>query len=210
MKEYSLAEKLYILRTEKKKTQKEIADYLGIKQAGYSKYETGEAEPKIPTLVKLARYFETDLNDLVGFSPLTPFEKAVNHIKHIAPDSYIKKKDNGEIRCIISRESKDFNLKKTEITVATENDFVTCVNLADKETINALQNYYSDLFVMFFSSALVLMREKQIKEGLMKYGIQAVESDKDKALKRLIKKMGFEPETIEKRKTRSDKRGGKQ
>ena len=64
-KEYCLAENLKLFRDIKGISQKEVADYLGITQAAYSKYEVGETEPKIPTLIKLAKYFETDLNQLI-------------------------------------------------------------------------------------------------------------------------------------------------
>lgn len=208
-KEYSLAENLYQCRKESGKTQKEIADYLGIKQAAYSKYEVGETEPKISTLLKLARYFEIDLNTLVGFSPLSPYEKAVKHIKHIAPDSHIEKNDNGEIRCIISRQGKELNLKKIDITIATDNDLVTCVNLADKTAVQDLQETYNDLFIMYFATTLTLMRNKNIEKGYLNYGVQAIENNKEKQLKSLIKKIEFKPDTTGKRKTRSDKKGGK-
>ena len=64
-KEYCLAENLKLFRDIKGISQKEVADYLGITQAAYSKYEVGETEPKIPTLIKLAKYFKTDLNQLI-------------------------------------------------------------------------------------------------------------------------------------------------
>ncbi len=205
MKEYNLAENLYMLRTEKGKTQKEIADYLGIKQAAYSKYEVGETEPKITTLVKMARYFETDLNSLVGFSPLSPYEKAVKHIKYIDPNSYIEKKDNGEIRCIISREDEYLKLKKTEVKFASEIEFISCVNIADKSAIDDLAEDYKNHFVWNFVNLMTLRRLKNMNNSIPNDNSESwnrLKSDFEKSVKKRF------TVSTNKRKTRSDKKDG--
>lgn len=40
-------------------TQAQIAEYLGISQRGYSKYETGECRLPIHQLIKLAAFYNT-------------------------------------------------------------------------------------------------------------------------------------------------------
>ena len=47
-------------------TQKEIADFLHIKQNTYSQYENGHRQVPIDVLIKLARYYNTSIDYLVG------------------------------------------------------------------------------------------------------------------------------------------------
>ena len=49
--------KLRQLREDHDKTQKEIADYLGIEQTVYSRYETGKNEMKPFHIIALCRYY---------------------------------------------------------------------------------------------------------------------------------------------------------
>ena len=60
-------ERLKIARERKgKKSQKEIADLLEVKQQQYSKYELGINSIPIEKLCKLADYYETSIDYLVG------------------------------------------------------------------------------------------------------------------------------------------------
>ena len=54
------------LREDMDLTQKEIADFLHIKQNTYSQYENGHRQVPIDVLVKLARYYNTSIDYLVG------------------------------------------------------------------------------------------------------------------------------------------------
>lgn len=58
--------KLKELREEKGITQKEIASYLNIKQNTYSQYETGNRELPIEVLIKLAKYYNTTTDYILG------------------------------------------------------------------------------------------------------------------------------------------------
>lgn len=60
------SERLKTLRKEKKLTQKEIAEQIGIKQNSYSDWETGKNEPSLEKLIVLADFFEVSLDWLVG------------------------------------------------------------------------------------------------------------------------------------------------
>ena len=44
------------IRKSKGLTQKQIADYLGFNPSVYSRYEAGEREPSIPTLIQFSRF----------------------------------------------------------------------------------------------------------------------------------------------------------
>lgn len=54
------------LREDKDLTQKDIAEILGMSQTGYSKYETGENDIPTEVLIKLARYYNTSIDYLLG------------------------------------------------------------------------------------------------------------------------------------------------
>lgn len=54
------------IRLDFKKTQQEIADFLGITRPTYSRYENGEREPDYETLKKIADYFDVTTDYLLG------------------------------------------------------------------------------------------------------------------------------------------------
>lgn len=47
-------------------TQRQIADMLGIKQPSYIRYEKGDAQPSLESLVKLADIFDVSIDFLLG------------------------------------------------------------------------------------------------------------------------------------------------
>lgn len=54
------------LRKENKKNQTEVAKVLNLTQQTYAKYELGNHEPSIYSLIKLADYYGVSLDYLVG------------------------------------------------------------------------------------------------------------------------------------------------
>ena len=54
------------LREDKDMTQTAIAKMLGMSQTGYSKYETGENDVPTQILIKLARFYGTSIDFLLG------------------------------------------------------------------------------------------------------------------------------------------------
>lgn len=48
--------------------QKEIADYLNIKQQTYSRYELGIGNPPLPVMEALAKYYNTSVDYLMGLT----------------------------------------------------------------------------------------------------------------------------------------------
>jgi transcriptional regulator with XRE-family HTH domain len=63
-----LTQRLLKLRKEKKKTQDDVANFLGISRPAYGNYENGKREPDLETLNKLADYFGVSMDYLVGRS----------------------------------------------------------------------------------------------------------------------------------------------
>ena len=61
-----LYEHIRSLREDRDLSQKEIAAILGMSQTGYSKYETGENDIPTQILIKLAEYYNTTTDYLLG------------------------------------------------------------------------------------------------------------------------------------------------
>lgn len=54
------------LREDRDMTQTQVAKMLGMSQTGYSKYETGENDIPTQILIKLARFYNTSVDYLLG------------------------------------------------------------------------------------------------------------------------------------------------
>ena len=54
------------LREDKDLNQTQVAQILGMSQTGYSKYETGENDIPTVILIKLARFYNTSIDFLLG------------------------------------------------------------------------------------------------------------------------------------------------
>lgn len=66
MKINTLATVLKELREKNKLTQKEVAEKVNISQRAYAFYETGDREPSIDTLIKIANLYNVPIDILVG------------------------------------------------------------------------------------------------------------------------------------------------
>ena len=56
------------LREDRDLNQTQVAKMLGMSQTGYSKYETGENDIPTAVLIKLARFYNTSIDYLLGES----------------------------------------------------------------------------------------------------------------------------------------------
>jgi transcriptional regulator with XRE-family HTH domain len=54
------------LREDRDLNQTQVANMLGMSQTGYSKYETGENDIPTAVLIKLARFYGTSIDYLLG------------------------------------------------------------------------------------------------------------------------------------------------
>ncbi len=54
------------LREDRDLNQTQVASMLGMSQTGYSKYETGENDIPTAILIKLARFYNTSIDYLLG------------------------------------------------------------------------------------------------------------------------------------------------
>jgi HTH-type transcriptional regulator, competence development regulator len=78
-------ERLKSLRLQKKLTHQDMADFLGITRQGYSKYESGQSQPDIETINKLAQFFNVTTDYLLGRmdNPNPPIPKELNTLLKI-------------------------------------------------------------------------------------------------------------------------------
>ena len=56
------------LREDADLNQTQVAKYLGMSQTGYSKYETGENDSPTQVLIKLAGFYKTTTDYILGIS----------------------------------------------------------------------------------------------------------------------------------------------
>ena len=56
------------LREDADLNQTQVAKYLGMSQTGYSKYETGENDIPTQILIRLARFYHTSTDYLLGLT----------------------------------------------------------------------------------------------------------------------------------------------
>lgn len=63
-----IGNRLKSLRKEKKATQKQVAEILGVKQNTYAQYESGVRQPNLDMLAKLSRYFLVGVDDILGLN----------------------------------------------------------------------------------------------------------------------------------------------
>lgn len=59
-------QRLRDLREDSDKTQQEVADYLNMHRSVYRRYESGERELPVWALVKLADYYRTSTDYILG------------------------------------------------------------------------------------------------------------------------------------------------
>ena len=69
---------LKLLREEKSVSQQKVADAIGSNQQSVHRYENGDYEPDIQTLILIAEYFDTSIDFLVGRTEIRKKVEPVN------------------------------------------------------------------------------------------------------------------------------------
>lgn len=67
MNKLNLSDNIIRLRHEKKLTQEELADFMGVTKASVSKWEKGINTPDLLLLPRLAAYFDVTVDELIGY-----------------------------------------------------------------------------------------------------------------------------------------------
>ena len=67
MDRLNLSDNIIRLRRERKITQEELADFLGVSKAAVSKWENAQSTPDLMLLLELSAYFGTTIDELIGY-----------------------------------------------------------------------------------------------------------------------------------------------
>jgi transcriptional regulator with XRE-family HTH domain len=65
----NFAERLTSLRKRANLSREEMANYLGMNSTAYGYYETGTRKPPLDKIILLSQYFNTSIDDLLGYDP---------------------------------------------------------------------------------------------------------------------------------------------
>ena len=97
--------------------QRQLAEYLNCTQQTYSRYETGDLEPSLPVMAKLARFYDTSVDYLLGLtddkiqhwnSENTKSKEAIEDNKHkefiISMKTGVPKPKNRKNRVLLPKE----------------------------------------------------------------------------------------------------------
>lgn len=86
MNALNLAENIIRFRHEKKITQEQLADFVGVTKASVSKWETKQSMPDILLLPQLAAYFDVTIDALLGYEPQLSKEQIQKIYLELAAD----------------------------------------------------------------------------------------------------------------------------
>ncbi|MBD5460849.1 MAG: helix-turn-helix domain-containing protein [Lachnospiraceae bacterium] len=86
MSELRIAENIVRFRREKKITQENLADFIGVTKASVSKWETGQSIPDVVILPKLAAFFDVTVDELIGYRPTLSKEQIRKLYQEFADD----------------------------------------------------------------------------------------------------------------------------
>ena len=90
---------LKYFRKQSGKTQKEIADFLGLTQAAYGNYELGKRQITPDNLSKLADLYGATIDDLLGRGSLEDVGKHLEEVPEIVPDDEVMIPLVASLRC---------------------------------------------------------------------------------------------------------------
>lgn len=87
-----MLENLRKLREESAVTQKQLAEVIGVSQQSINKYENHNIEPDIETLIRMAKFFNTSVDFLIGHNA-TRFNVETERSVELCPeeDALIRK-----------------------------------------------------------------------------------------------------------------------
>lgn len=106
MNELNLAENLIRLRHDKKITQEQLADFVGVTKASVSKWETKQSMPDILLLPELAAFFDVTIDELLGYKPQLSKEQMQKIYLELASD--FAKKPFEEVIARVEKLEKEY------------------------------------------------------------------------------------------------------
>lgn len=82
----NISDNIANLRHQKKVTQEQLAEFIGVTKAAVSKWETGQNTPDITILPQLAAFFNVTIDELIGYSPQLSKEQIQNLYQKFAAE----------------------------------------------------------------------------------------------------------------------------
>lgn len=86
MNRLNIADNIARLRREKKITQEQLAEFIGVTKASVSKWETKQSTPDIILLPQLAAFFDVTVDELIGYKPQLSKEQIQKLYQEFAAD----------------------------------------------------------------------------------------------------------------------------
>lgn len=86
MNKLNLSDNIIRLRHEKKLTQEELADFMGVTKASVSKWEKGLNTPDLLLLPQLAAYFDVTVDELIGYEAQLSSEQIRRQYAELSKD----------------------------------------------------------------------------------------------------------------------------
>lgn len=162
-----LGERIKKYREEKKMTQAEVAEVLGVKPATISKYEAETLEPNIESLKKLAELFEVSVDELLKEDE---FDVAkINVLEVLREQKEMKLKGNlyHNTQIIFA-----YNTNHIEGSKLTEDQtryiYETNTLLTEKETITNLDDIIETVNHFKLVDYMLDVADKELTEGMIK------------------------------------------
>jgi len=115
------SDKIKQLRIESGKRQKDLAKAIGVDVPAYSRYEHGERRPKREQVLRLARIFKTDPDELVA---MWLADEAYSHIAHDKMAARAAELLRGMLEGESAAASEDIPVKPVTTTVAVKRGLV--------------------------------------------------------------------------------------
>jgi len=148
MSQLSIANAITQKRREKRITQDELANYIGVTKASVSKWETGQSYPDITLLPQLAAYFNISIDDLMGYEPQMSDEDIRKLYKELGADFTTKPFDEVMSHCrgIIKKYFSCFPLLFQIGVLYINYGYYTVTSLSDDEKVAVIEEA-KDLFL---------------------------------------------------------------
>lgn len=141
MSKYDTAKILKVLRKERRKTQQQIAEVLGVTQQAYSAYEKGKSQIPNDLLVKLANYYQVSTDRLLGRSTLPESTRSNNIAQSslVSPNSIRIRDFSNLIRHVdIKPSHEQITTLRSGIPASRQKDFEDLLEL--KVTDDSMHN----------------------------------------------------------------------
>jgi len=134
----TLGRKLALLRQAKRISQVEVAEYLGVSENSYNKWESDKMIPKLENLIKIAKFYDVDIKDLYENNEINRVNADKKEIMSVL------KKQEQQILNLVSAKQEQFSMISNELIKITENLIIFTNNLYNQQdkVMELLENHF--------------------------------------------------------------------